>query len=70
MYPIDNVMKIMQVIKKEYKDRLYFSVWYNSVSISLIESGNVEEKTFDFNEVLKWYNNPTFYFNRAWVERK
>lgn len=69
MYPLDNVMKIMKEIKKSYKDKMYFSVWYNSVSITLIEDGKANEKSFSFNEVLGWFNNPIFYFKRSWIER-
>ena len=69
MYPLDNVMKIMKEIKKFYKDKMYFSVWYNSVSITLIEDGKASEKSFSFNEVLGWFNNPIFYFKRSWIER-
>lgn len=70
MYPLDIVMNIMKSIKEKYKDRLYYNVWFNSVSISKIENGEAHEKTFSFNEVLKWNNNPPFYFDRAWVEKE
>ncbi len=70
MYPYDQIMKTLIAIKKRYKDRFYFCIYFDRIEMNLLpQGGSVQSFSFSYNQVLKWYNNPIGEFEKAWKEK-
>lgn len=74
MFPQSDVIKILNHLKRKYKDGFYYKMGYDEVTIDLIypvgiTGRNVVTKTFDFSEVLSWHKNPEREFERSWQKK-
>lgn len=75
MYPQTQILKILSHLKRKYKRNFYYKMLYNEVEISMFEKSEmtsfvrkITTKTFTFDEVLKWHNNPDKYFKESWCK--
>lgn len=73
MYPQTQVIKILNHLKRNSRGRMFYKVGFNEVEISFctpvsLVSDSIRTKTFTFEEVLKWHNNPDKYFKESWCK--
>ena len=76
MFPQSDVIKILNHLKRKYKQQFYYKMLYGEAEITrvkmdfwgqpLIEAGTVETKCFSFDEILKWHKCPEKEFERSW----
>lgn len=70
MYPYDQIIKILKPIKRRYKDRIYYAIYYDRIELDVhYTDGQIQTFSFTYNQVLKWYNNPIGDFKKAWKEK-
>ena len=74
MFPQSDVIKILNHLKRRYKDSFYYKMGYDEVTIDIIKpyaitACHIITKTFDFSEVLSWHKNPEREFERSWQSK-
>lgn len=70
MYPYDQIMQILKAIKRRYKDRFYYCIYFDRIEFNIHPMGGlIQTFSFTYNQVLKWYNNPVGDFEKAWGEK-
>ena len=67
MYPYDQIIPILKVIKRKYKDRFYYCIYDDRIETNFHSpGGQIHTFSFTYSQVLKWYDNPVGNFEKAY----